>query len=106
MSNFDKKHWGIFAGGIAFGTAGIRLLTSNDAKRLYANCTAAGLRAKDFVMGVAGRFKENCDDIVAEARQINEDRAPEDAIIEDVAEAAADVVADVAEGIADAVTEA
>lgn len=94
MKSFDKKHWGIFAGGIAFGTAGIRLLTSDDAKKVYTGCTAAGLRVKDFVMNVVGTVKENCDDIVAEAKQINEERNAEETVIEAV------------EDVAEAVTEA
>ena len=30
-----------FAGGVLFGTAGLRVLTSYDARKLYAHCTAA-----------------------------------------------------------------
>ena len=40
----------LFAGGVAFGTAGIKILASKDAKKVYTNCAAAALRAKDFVM--------------------------------------------------------
>ena len=46
MIKFDGKKTGIFAAGVAFGTAGIKILTSKDAKKLYTNCTAAVLRAK------------------------------------------------------------
>ena len=35
---------------IAFGTAGIKILSSKDAKHAYTQCTAAALRAKDCVM--------------------------------------------------------
>ena len=41
MIKFDGKKTGIFAAGVAFGTAGIKILTSKDAKKLYTNCTAA-----------------------------------------------------------------
>ena len=41
------KKVGMFAAGTLFGTAGIKVLTSKDAKKVYANCTAAVLRAKD-----------------------------------------------------------
>ena len=51
MSNFfkkiDGKKTGIFAAGVLFGTAGIKLLTSRDAKKVYSHGTAAVLRAKD-----------------------------------------------------------
>ena len=38
---------GLFAGGALFGSAGIELLTSKDAKKVYTQCTAAVLRMKD-----------------------------------------------------------
>ena len=41
------KRLGIFAGGVLFGTAGVKILSSKDAKKVYTNCTAAALRAKD-----------------------------------------------------------
>lgn len=66
---------GIFAAGVLFGTAGVKILGSKDAKKLYTNCTAAVLRAKDCVMKTATTIQENAEDIYAEAQQINEDRA-------------------------------
>ena len=70
LKDINWKKTGLFAAGVAFGTAGIKILTSDDAKKLYTNCTAAVLRAKSCVM-------ENAEDIYAEAQQINEDRAAE-----------------------------
>ena len=58
-----------------FGTAGIKMLASKDAKKVYTNCTAAALRAKDCVMKTATSVQENAEDILAEAKQINEERA-------------------------------
>ena len=78
FKNFDAKKTGIFAGGVLFGTAGIKILTSDDAKKLYTNCTAAVLRAKSCVMKTATSVQENAGDILAEAKQINEDREAED----------------------------
>ena len=40
----------LFLGGVLFGTAGIKVLSSKDAKKAYTHCTAAALRAKDSVM--------------------------------------------------------
>ena len=37
---------GLFAGGLLFGTAGLKILGSKDAKKVYAHTTAAVLRAK------------------------------------------------------------
>ena len=53
MTIKDLKHPGLFAAGVLFGTAGIKALSSKDAKKLYTNCTAAVLRAKDCVMKTA-----------------------------------------------------
>ena len=80
----EWKKTGLFAAGVAFGTAGIKVLSSDDAKKVYTNCTAAVLRAKDCVMKTATTIQENAEDIYAEAVQINEDRAAEaDAKVEE-----------------------
>ena len=47
LKKVDGKKTGIFAAGVLFGTAGIKVLSSKDAKKLYTNCTAAVLRAKE-----------------------------------------------------------
>lgn len=80
MFTLDKdkvKSANLFLGGLALGTAGIRLLTSKDAKKLYANIVAAGLRAKDNIMDTVECVKTNTDDILAEAYDINEQRNDE-----------------------------
>ena len=79
---FEKIDWkktGIFAAGVLFGTAGIKVLSSKDAKKVYTECTAAVLRAKECVMKVATKIQENAEDVYAEAQQINEDRAAAEA---------------------------
>lgn len=83
---FKMKKLGIFAGGVLFGTAGVKLLSSKDAKKVYTNCTAAVLRAKDSVMKTASTVQENAEDILAEAKQINEERAAKEAALEQEAE--------------------
>ena len=75
----NMKKIALFAGGALFGSAGIKLLSSKDAKRAYVHCTAAALRAKDSVMKTVTVVQENAEDIVAEAKQINEKRAAEEA---------------------------
>lgn len=37
MTIKDLKHPGLFAAGVLFGTAGIKALSSKDAKKLYTN---------------------------------------------------------------------
>ena len=70
----DFKKTGIFAAGVLFGTAGIKVLSSKDAKKVYTNCTAAVLRAKDCVMKTVNIIQENAEDIYAEAKVINQER--------------------------------
>lgn len=74
LKNFDGKKAGIFAAGVLFGTAGIKILTSKDAKNVYTKCTAAVLRAKECVMKTVTNIQENAEDIYAEAQMINEER--------------------------------
>ena len=72
------KIWGklgLFAGGVLFGTAGIRILSSREAKKAYTHVTAAALRAKEDVMKTATVIRENAGDILADAKQLNEERA-------------------------------
>lgn len=69
------KKTGLFAAGVAFGTAGIKILSSKDAKKVYTSCTAAVLRAKDCVMKTVSVVSENAEDIYADAKLINEERA-------------------------------
>ena len=77
LSVVKSKKTGFFAAGVLFGTAGIKALSSKDAKKLYTNCTAAVLRAKECVMDTVATVQENAEDIYAEAQQINEERAAE-----------------------------
>ena len=79
LTKINWKKVGLFASGTLFGTAGIKLLSSKDAKKLYTNCTAAVLRAKECVLKTATTIQENAEDIYAEAQQINEERAAKDA---------------------------
>ena len=66
-----------FAGGVLFGTAGVKALGSKDEKKAYAHTAAFGLRVKDSVMKTVTEVKENANDILAEAKEINEKKAAE-----------------------------
>jgi hypothetical protein len=98
LKKINGKATGIFAAGVLFGTAGIRILSSKDAKKAYTHATAAVLRAKECVMKVATGIQENAEDIYAEAQQINKDREDREAAVcgEDK-EDAVEVEIDVAE---------
>ena len=79
------KKFGLFAAGVLFGTAGIKMLSSKDAKKVYTHTTAAVLRAKDSVMETVTTVRENAEDIYADAKAINEQRGEEAAaaVVED-----------------------
>jgi hypothetical protein len=79
----------LFVGGTLFGSAGFKLLGSKDARKVYTHITAAALRCKDQVMRDVETVQENCADILADAKAINEERAAkaEAAFIEDGAQA-------------------
>ena len=88
---FNGKKTGLFAAGVLFGTAGLKVLSSDDAKKFYTNCTAAVLRAKKCVMKTVTTVQENCGDIYADAKVINakvinEEREAAQAEFEDQAE--------------------
>lgn len=83
----DIKKIGLFAGGVLFGSAGIKAHSSKDAKKVYTQGTAAVLRVKDCLMKTATNVQENAEDILAEAKQINKDREESEA--EEVLEAEA-----------------
>ncbi|MCR5304782.1 MAG: DUF6110 family protein [Lachnospiraceae bacterium] len=61
-----------FVLGVAAGTIGIRLLTSREAKEIYSYVGAAGLHARDEVVRQGQIIKENCQDISARAKEIND----------------------------------
>ena len=74
LKAINWKKTGVFAAGVLFGTAGIKVLSSKDAKKVYTNCTAV-LRAKECVMNTVTTVQENAGDIYEEAKNINEERA-------------------------------
>lgn len=79
------KKIGMFAAGVLFGTAGLKVLGSKDACKVYAHTTAAALRAKDSVMTTVTALREGAEDIYADAKAINERRAEAEAaaVVED-----------------------
>ena len=86
MFNVDKnkvKNANLFAAGLALGTVGLKMLTSKDAKKVYANVVAAGLRAKESVMQTAEKVQASSGSILADAQEINENRRKEDALFEE-----------------------
>ena len=77
------KKCGLFLGGVLFGTAGIRILSSRDAKNCYVQTTAAVLRAKDCMLDTAQKIQENAEDVLARAKDENEKRMTEEILSEE-----------------------
>ena len=81
------KKIAMFAAGVLFGTAGLKVLGSKDACKVYAHTTAAALRAKEGVMKTVTAVREGAEDVYADAKAINEQRAEAEAeaVVEDAA---------------------
>lgn len=69
----------LFVGGTLFGSAGLKLLASKDACKVYTHVTAAALRCKDQVMRDVETVQESCSDILADAKAMNEERTEKEA---------------------------
>ena len=69
----------LFLGGVLFGSFGIKLLSSKEAKKTYIHVVAAGLRMKDSVMQSVTTVQENASDILASAKELNEEREKKEA---------------------------
>ena len=69
------KKVSLFAAGVLFGTVGVKLLSSKDAKKVYAHTTAAALRAKESVMTTATAVRESAQ---AEGEAVVEDASAEE----------------------------
>ena len=86
--NYDtcRKSLAIFVGGVLFGSAGLKLLSSRDAKKAYTHATAAALRMKESVMETVTTVQENAADILASAKDMNVQRANRETVVENAAE--------------------
>ena len=63
-----------FLGGALFGTVGLDVLKTKEAKKAATVVTAAVLRCKDQVMKGVEKTQEQCSDILADAKALNEER--------------------------------
>ena len=68
-------HIASFVGGAVVAKFGVDILSKEKAKKFYTVATAAGLRAKDSVMKTVTTVQENAADVLAEAKEINEELA-------------------------------
>lgn len=73
------KGWACCLGCVAVGAVGAVLYMKNKEKikPAAANLLAKGMKLKDKALDYAAKTKEHAEDIVAEARHINETAGPE-----------------------------
>ena len=72
---------GVFAGG-AFGTVGLKLLSSKDAKKGYSVVLSKLYKAKDEVEGTISNIKQHADDVVADAKDLYDKEKKESNLLE------------------------
>lgn len=60
---FNAGKVGLFVAGLAFGTAGIKILTSKDAKKVYTGCTAAVIACHRYRSKNSNNCSGKCGDI-------------------------------------------
>jgi len=69
------KHVGLFVAGTLAGNYGTDVLGNDKAKKVYTEVTAAALRVKDEVLKTTTSLQENANDILEDAKALNEERA-------------------------------
>jgi len=57
---------------VAFGTLGLKVLASKEAKKFYAKTIATGYKAKDSIDETISNIKQHADDVLADAGDIYE----------------------------------
>lgn len=77
------KKSGLFLGGVAFGTLGLKVLASKDAKHLYAKAVASSYKMKDGIDASLSQVKQHADDVLAEAKDLYEADKVESQLIEE-----------------------
>ena len=102
---------GLFVGGMLFATKGVQALTSKTAHDIYVKTTALALRGRDEVMDTVTSVREGCEDIYAEAADLNEEKdleaaeAEAMAVIEDLSEETCEIAEESAEAVEEAAKE-
>ena len=69
LGKFAKK-WGVFAGGVLFGSLGLKVLASKEAKHVYAKAVATSYKLKDGIDATVSTVKQHADDVLEEAKDL------------------------------------
>lgn len=74
------KKSSLFAGGVVFGTVGLKLLKSKSAKKGYARVLSTSFKVKDEIDSTISKVKQHADDVYAEAKELYEKDKVQDSL--------------------------
>lgn len=64
------KKSSLFVGGVLFGSLGLKVLASKEAKHVYAKAVATSYKLKDGVDAAVSQVKQHADDVLEEANDL------------------------------------
>ena len=64
------KKSSLFVGGVLFGSLGLKVLASKEAKHVYAKAVATSYKLKDGVNAAVSQVKQHADDVLEEANDL------------------------------------
>ncbi len=71
---FFEKKLGCFVCGLVTGSLGLKALLSAPSKKACVEVAALGLRLKDNVLTIVDDVQANVDDVIAEAKVVNQEK--------------------------------
>ena len=81
LGKFAKKS-GVFAGGVLFGSLGLKLLASKEAKHVYAKAVATSYKLKDGIDTTVSTVKQHADDVLEEAKDLYAEEKSAELVVE------------------------
>ena len=72
------KKSSLFLGGVAFGTLGLKVLASKEAKKGYSKALAKAYKLKDGLDASVSVVKQHCDDVLQDAKYLYEQEKKEE----------------------------
>ena len=81
LGKFAKKS-GVFARGVLFGSLGLKLLASKEAKHVYAKAVATSYKLKDGIDATVSTVKQHADDVLEEAKDLYAEEKSAELVVE------------------------
>lgn len=79
---FFEKKLGCFVCGVVTGSLGLKALLSAPSKKACVEVAALGLRLKDEVLTIVDEVQANVDDVLAEAKVVNQEKKDAKAFVD------------------------